>query len=70
MCTVKNFHNNLYRKCLTGVFVINPCQSTLTLVKFMDSVLHLAKMEKGDGEFIKVTNQDTENLSEKIIDFT
>lgn len=57
-------------KCLTGVFVINPCQSTLTLVKFMNSVLHMAKMEKGDGEFLKVTNQDTENLSEKTLIFT
>lgn len=57
-------------KCLTGVFVINPCQSTLTLVKFMNSVLHMAKMEKGDGEFLKVTNQDTENLSVKTLIFT
>ena len=45
MYTFKNLHNNLCGKDSAGILVINLCQSTLTLAKFMNFVLHMVKKE-------------------------
>lgn len=39
-------------QCSVGIFVINPCQSTLTLAKFMNFALHIAKKETGWWQYL------------------
>lgn len=40
-------------KCPAWIFVIYPCQSTLTVVKFMSFVLHMVKKETERWRFPK-----------------